>query len=88
MNHDHFDKDTFFFFFRINSVYSQFYPCEFQEDGRVFSLAEQYMQFHKAGNNFITKTSPCNEQPLLPHFYIVKLRFTGVYVFLIFCSKT
>ena len=28
----------------------------------------------------ITKTSPCNEDPLPPHFYIVKLGFTGVYI--------
>ena len=28
----------------------------------------------------ITKTSPCNEDPLTPHFYIVKLGFTGVYI--------
>ena len=25
----------------------------------------------------ITKTSPCNKDPLTPHFYIVKLGFTG-----------
>ena len=32
----------------------------------------------------ITKTSPCNENPLTPHFYIVKLGFTGVcFIFLI-----
>ena len=36
----------------------------------------------------ITKTSPCNEHPLTPHFYIVKLGFTGVYIFVYFCSKT
>ena len=36
----------------------------------------------------ITKTSPCNEGPLTPHFYIVKLGFTGVYIFSYFCSKT
>ena len=29
----------------------------------------------------ITKTSPCNENPLTPYFDIVKLRFTGVYIF-------
>ena len=29
----------------------------------------------------ITKTSPCNEHPLTPHFYIVKLGITGVYIF-------
>ena len=32
----------------------------------------------------ITKTSPCNEYPLAPHFYIVKLGFTGVYIFFLF----
>ena len=26
------------------------------------------------------KTSPGNEDPLTPHFYIVKLGFTGVYI--------
>ena len=31
------------------------------------------------GNDFITKTSPCNNHPLTHHFYIVKLGFTGVY---------
>ena len=25
-------------------------------------------------------TCPCNENPLTPHFYIVKLGFTGVYI--------
>ena len=36
----------------------------------------------------IRKTSPCNEHPLKPNFYIVKLGFTGVYIFSYFCSKT
>ena len=32
--------------------------------------------------------SPCNVYPLTPHFYIVKLGFTGVYIFfLIFALK-
>ena len=35
----------------------------------------------------ITKTSLCNENPVTPHFYIIKLAFTGVYVFLIFAPK-
>ena len=38
-------------------------------------------------NKIIRKTSPCNEHPLTPHFYIVKLGFTGVYIFSYFCSK-
>ena len=42
----------------------------------------------KMPTNFITKASPCNEYPLTPHFYIVKLGFTGVYIFfLIFAPK-
>ena len=30
----------------------------------------------------------CNEYPLKPHFYIVKLGYAGVYLFSYFCSKT
>ena len=29
-------------------------------------------------------TSPCNVYPLTPHFYIVKLGFTGVYFIFLF----
>ena len=29
-------------------------------------------------------TSPCNEYPITPHFYIVKLGFTGVYISFLF----
>ena len=37
---------------------------------------------------FITKTCLYNFDPLKPHFYIVKLRFTRVYIiFSYFCSK-
>ena len=32
--------------------------------------------------NIITKTCLCNVDPLKPHFHIVKLRFTGVYIIL------
>ena len=35
----------------------------------------------------IRKTCPCDLYPLTPHFYIVKLGFTGVYFFLIFALK-
>ena len=39
--------------------------------------------------NSITKTRLYNFDPLQPHFYIVKLGFTGVYIiFSYFCSKT
>ena len=32
----------------------------------------------------IRKTCPCNVYPLKPHIYIVKLGFTGVYLFFLF----
>ena len=36
----------------------------------------------------IMKTCPCNEYPLTPHFYLVKLGFIGVFIFfLIFALK-
>ena len=34
----------------------------------------------KSGVTFITKTSLRNEDPLTPHFYIVKLGLRGVYI--------
>ena len=33
------------------------------------------------GPEIIMHTSPCNVHPLTPHFYIVKLGFTGVTLF-------
>ena len=32
----------------------------------------------------IMKTSPCNVYPLTPHFHIIKLGFTGVYIIFLF----
>ena len=32
----------------------------------------------------IMKTCPCNEHPITPHFHIVKLGFTRVYIFFLF----
>ena len=39
-------------------------------------------------HTYITKTRPCNEHPLTPHLYIIKLGLTGVYLLSYFCSKT
>ena len=39
------------------------------------------------GSSFLTTimlTCPCNEDPLIPNFYIVKLGFTGVYIIFLF----
>ena len=35
-------------------------------------------------NRRIRKTCPCNDYPLKPHFYTVKLGFAGVYLFFLF----
>ena len=38
--------------------------------------------------NLMTKPCLCNVDPLKPHFYVVKLEFTGVYIiFLISAQK-
>ena len=36
----------------------------------------------------IKKTCLCIEYPFIPHFYIAKLGYAGVYLFFLFCSKT
>ena len=33
---------------------------------------------------FIRKTCPCNEYPLIPHFYVAKLGYDGIYLFFLF----
>ena len=61
------------------------------------SMDGKYMYSEKTGDTqadvsvyfAITKTYLYNFDPLKPHFYIVKLGFSGVYViFSYFCSKT
>ena len=37
-----------------------------------------------SGDGSIRITSPCDLYPLVPHFYIVKLGFTGVYIIFLF----
>ena len=32
-------------------------------------------------------TCPCNVDSLTPHFYIVKVGFEGIYIFLVFALK-
>ena len=33
-------------------------------------------------------TCPCNVDHLTPHFYIVNLGYTGLYIIILFCSRT
>ena len=46
---------------------------------KVFMMMMGYLR-----RNFIMLTCPCNVLPLTPHFYIVKLGFTGVYIISLF----
>ena len=46
-------------------------------------------QIFKGGNPVKHhQNMPIYVDPLQPHFYIVKLGFTGVYIISYFCSKT
>ena len=54
----------------------------------LFVCFEIMMQPIWRNNHNIMLTSPYNVDPLTPHFYIVKLGCTGVYMFSYFCSKT
>ena len=39
---------------------------------------------HVQTSGVIRITCPCNVYPLIPHFYIVKLGYAGVYLFFLF----
>ena len=56
-------------------------PAISNEDTRGFNYLSR--------QNTIMLTCPCNALPITPHFIIVKLGFTGVYIISVFfCSKT
>ena len=49
----------------------------------------EILVFNQANNeaavsHVITKTCPCNEDPLTPHLYIVKLGFTGIHIIVLY----
>ena len=54
--------------FKISLV--RIWPDSIFKEGIIFTYS------------YTTQISPCNEDPLTPHLYIVKLAFTGVYFFL------
>ena len=55
----------------------------FAKDGYSATLTEPNIIFSIIWHT-IMKTCPCNVYPLTPHFYIVKLGFTGVYIIFLF----
>ena len=74
------------YLYQILLKYSQRYSSY-----RTDTKSLQYTLFNYAKHNLsftITKTCPYNFDPLKPHFYIVKLGFTEVYIiFLISAQK-
>ena len=54
--------------------------------GRDLS-APLFLQYVLSRPRFITKTCLCNFDPLKPHFYIVKLGFTGVYIIFLISAQ-
>ena len=50
-----------------------------------FSVCEEMFQaFIPVERLIMGKTCPCNLYPLDPHFYIAKLRYVGVYLYVLF----
>lgn len=43
------DRDHYEYFWRSQSIYSQWYACTFEVDGTKYNCAEQYMMHQKAG---------------------------------------
>ena len=64
----------------ITNVYASVTPVSFVLQYGIIQVSTAY--------SYITKTRLYNFDPLKPHFYIVKLGFTGVYIiFLILLKK-
>ena len=70
----------FFIFNRIDNPPTSAFRYKIQKGSKYFVLFTEFQPFLEFTLT-IMQTSPCNEYPLTPHFYIVKLGFTGVYFF-------
>ena len=78
---------SFFIFNRIDNPPTSAFRYKIPKGSKYFVLFTEIQPFLEFTLT-IMQTSPCNEYPLTPHFYIVKLGFTGVYIFfLIFALK-
>ena len=79
--------DLFFLFFflvnRIDNPPTSAFRYKFPKGSKYFVLFTEIQPFLEFTLT-IMQTSPCNEYPLTPHFYIVKLGFTGVYIYFLF----
>ena len=73
----------FFIFNRIDNPPTSAFRYKFPKDSKYFVLFTEIQPFLEFTLT-IMQTSPCNEYPLTPHFYMVRLGFTGVYIFFLF----
>ena len=71
---------SFFIFNRIDNPPTSAFRYKFPKGSKYFVLFTEIQPFLEFTLT-IMQTSPCNEYPLTPNFYIVKLVFTGVYIF-------
>ena len=71
---------SFFIFNRIDNPPTSAFRYKFPKGSKYFVLFTEIQPFLEFTLT-IMQTSPCNEYPLTPHFYIVKLGFAGVYIF-------
>ena len=51
---------------------------------KYFVCEEMFQAFIPVERLIMRKTCPCNIYPLEPHFYTAKLRYVGVYLFVLF----
>lgn len=47
------ERDKYEYFWGNRSVFSQWYPCKFEIDGKTYNCAEQYRMHQKAGMRFL-----------------------------------
>ena len=73
----------FLIFNRIDNPPTSAFRYKIPKGSKYFVLFTEIQPFLEFTLT-IMQTSPCNEYPLTPHFYIVKLGFTGVYIFFLF----
>ena len=64
----------------MKKIYCKFYYIKTKQN---YPVCNNYKEII----SFIRKTCLYNVDPLKPHFYIVKLGFTGVYIIFLFLLK-
>lgn len=64
------ERNEYEYFWGNRSVFSQWYPCKFEVDGKPYNCAEQYMMHQKAGMSFLMPLFVSHILLLFLYFYI------------------